>query len=57
LSGGYGQGINYSKYGIETTDNPVPKGLKVGDKAPDFTGYDQLGKQMKLHKTNNNYIK
>lgn len=28
----------------------VPKGLKAGDKAPDFTGYDQTGKQVELKK-------
>jgi peroxiredoxin len=44
----YGQDINYSKYGIETKDNQIPKGLNTGDKAPDFTGYDQTGKQVQL---------
>ena len=44
-----GQDINYSKLGIETA-GLVPKGLKVGDKAPDFTGYDQAGKQVELKK-------
>ena len=46
----YGQKINYSEFGIETKDSPIPYGLKVGDKAPDFTGYDQNGKQVELKK-------
>ncbi len=45
-----GQEINYAKFGIETKDAHIPKGLKVGDKAPDFTGYDQTGKQVTLKK-------
>jgi len=45
-----GQEINYSKYGIETKDSHIPLGLKAGDKAPDFTGYDQKGKQVELKK-------
>jgi peroxiredoxin len=44
-----GQNINYSKFGMETAGH-VPKGLKAGDKAPDFTGYDQVGKQVELKK-------
>ena len=28
----------------------IPHGLKVGDKAPDFTGYDQTGKTVDLKK-------
>jgi peroxiredoxin len=43
-----GQEINYSKFGIETKDSHIPMGLKVGDKAPDFTGYDQKGKQVTM---------
>ena len=46
----YGQEVNYSAFGIETKDNLVPHGLKVGDKAPDFIGYDQTGKQVELKK-------
>ena len=46
----YGQEINYSRFGIETKDGKIPQGLKVGDKAPDFTGYDQKGKQVELKK-------
>jgi peroxiredoxin len=50
FSPGYGQDINYSKLGIETNDGHIPHGLKVGDKAPGFTGYDQFGKQTELKK-------
>lgn len=49
-SAAYSQEINYQKYGIETKDSHIPQGLKVGDKAPDFTGYDQKGKQIELKK-------
>jgi peroxiredoxin len=42
------QDIDYALYGME--NNEVPHGLKVGDKAPDFTGYDQKGKQVELKK-------
>jgi peroxiredoxin len=50
ISAGYGQNINYEKFGIETKDASIPHGLKAGDKAPDFTGYDQTGKQVELKK-------
>lgn len=50
MSAAYSQEINYQKYGIETKDSHIPQGLKVGDKAPDFTGYDQKGKQVELKK-------
>jgi peroxiredoxin len=46
MSAGYGQDINLAEYGIETRDSHVPQGLKAGDKAPDFTGYDQKGKMV-----------
>jgi peroxiredoxin len=46
----YGQDINYSRFGIETNDISIPHGLKAGDKAPDFMGYDQSGKQVELKK-------
>jgi peroxiredoxin len=46
----YGQAVNYSGFGIDTTGGKVPHGLSVGDKAPDFTGYDQTGKQVELKK-------
>lgn len=47
MAAGYGQ--DYTRYGIDTT-GPIPKGLKVGDKAPDFTAYDQTGKQVTMKK-------
>lgn len=46
----YSQDINYAALGMETKDSHIPMGLKVGDKAPDFTGYDQKGKQVELKK-------
>jgi peroxiredoxin len=46
----YGQNIKYASFGIDTINNNIPHGLKVGDKAPDFTGYDQKGKQVELRK-------
>jgi peroxiredoxin len=46
----YGQDINYARFGIETEAGNIPHGLKVGEKAPDFTGYDQKGKQVELKK-------
>lgn len=50
MSLGYGQEINFAKYGIETKDSHIPRGLKVGDKAPEFTGYDQKGKMVESKK-------
>ena len=50
ISVSYGQDINYARFGIETNDSNIPHGLKAGDKAPDFTGYDQTGKQVELKK-------
>jgi peroxiredoxin len=50
LTSGFSQEVNYSKFGIETKDGHIPYGLKVGDKAPGFTGYDQKGKQVELKK-------
>jgi peroxiredoxin len=46
----YGQEPDLSKFGIDTKDNHIPQGLKVGDKAPDFTGYDQKGKMVESKK-------
>lgn len=45
ISGTYtnGQGIDYKKYGIETIEKQIPEGLKPGDTAPAFSGYDQKG--------------
>ena len=37
------QETDYPKYGIETQNGLIPQGLKPGDKAPDFAGYDQNG--------------
>jgi peroxiredoxin len=50
ITASYGQEINYTKFGVETRDSHIPIGLKAGDKAPDFTGYDQKGKQIELKK-------
>jgi peroxiredoxin len=44
----FSQENNYEALGIATSGNKIPKGLKEGDKAPDFTGYDQTGKQVTL---------
>ncbi len=46
----FSQDIYYPKFGIETTNSHIPTGLKVGDRAPGFTGYDQKGKQTELKK-------
>jgi peroxiredoxin len=46
----HGQNINYAKFGMEITDTPIPLGLKPGDKAPDFTGYDQNGNHVQSKK-------
>ena len=45
-----GQDTNYSKFGIETQNCAVPQGLKPGDKAPDFAGYDQNGNHVQSRK-------
>lgn len=50
ISTSYGQNLNYSQFGMETKESHIPSGLKVGDKAPDFTGYDQKGKQVESKK-------
>lgn len=44
----FGQEINYASLGIETNNSHIPQGLKEGIRAPDFTGYDQTGKQVTL---------
>jgi peroxiredoxin len=46
----YGQDINYSYFGIETQNSPIPHGLKAGDKAPEFSGYDQTGARVQSKK-------
>jgi peroxiredoxin len=45
-----GQEINYPKFGIDTKESPIPHGLKPGDKAPDFSGYDQAGNRVQSKK-------
>jgi peroxiredoxin len=50
ISTGFGQTVDYARFGIETKDSHIPSGLKPGDKAPAFTGYDQKGKQVELKK-------
>lgn len=47
---GYSQEIDFLKYGIETIDCNIPQGLKVGDRAPGFSGYDQKGKLVESKK-------
>jgi peroxiredoxin len=49
LLAGYGQDIEYSRFGMDTASH-IPVGLKPGDNAPGFTGYDQKGKQVELKK-------
>jgi peroxiredoxin len=46
----YAQGTDYAKYGIDTRNSPAPAGLKPGDKAPDFSGYDQNGNHVNSKK-------
>jgi peroxiredoxin len=46
----HGQDINYTKFGIQTLGTHPPQGLKPGDKAPDFTGYDQNGNHVQSKK-------
>jgi peroxiredoxin len=48
LSLSYGQNTDYAKFGIDISDGHIPSGLKPGDKAPGFTGYDQAGTQTEL---------
>jgi peroxiredoxin len=47
---GKGQEIDYSRFGIETNGRNLPQGLRVGEKAPDFSGYDQKGKLVESRK-------
>ena len=44
------QETDYPEFGIETQNGPIPQGLKPGDKAPDFAGYDQNGKHVQSKK-------
>jgi peroxiredoxin len=48
LAGLSGQKVSYSSFGIDPVNGHIPTGLKSGDRAPDFTGYDQKGKQVTL---------
>ena len=50
MSAGFGQVTDYARFGIETNNSHIPLGLKVGDKAPEFTGYDQKGKMVESKK-------
>jgi len=45
-----GQAVDYSGFGMEFKDSHIPVGLKVGDKAPGFTGYNQSGKMVESKK-------
>jgi peroxiredoxin len=45
-----GQNIDYPKFGIEAQEGQIPHGLKPGDKAPEFSGYDQTGKRVESKK-------
>ena len=41
---------NHKRYGIDTVED-VPKGLKIGDMAPDFSGTNQNGEMISLSKS------
>ena len=43
-----GQEQDYHKYGIDTTKSLAPKGLQIGEKAPEFSGIDQDGNIINL---------
>ena len=45
-----GQDAGYFTYGMDTSKSPAPLGLKAGDKAPDFSGYDQQGSRVQSKK-------
>jgi len=45
-----GQDIDFAKFGIEAQGTPPPVGLKPGDRAPDFAGYDQNGNHVQSKK-------
>ena len=44
----FAQDIDYASFGIDVSGGKIPIGLNEGDKAPDFTGYDQTGRQVTL---------
>lgn len=48
VSTSFSQDINYESFGIDANSGLIPYGLKEGDKAPAFTGYDQTGKMTTL---------
>jgi peroxiredoxin len=48
VSTSFSQEINYESFGIDSKSGLIPDGLKEGDKAPGFTGYDQTGKMTTL---------
>jgi peroxiredoxin len=45
-----GQQKSYPDFGIDVINGSIPKGLKVGDRAPDFLAYDQKGKKTESKK-------
>jgi peroxiredoxin len=47
---GNSQQIDLTKFGIETRNSYIPKGLEVGARAPFFTAYDQKGKKVESNK-------
>ncbi len=42
----FSQDPDYSKFGIDVRSGIIPHGLVTGDKAPEFSGYDQTGKRI-----------
>jgi peroxiredoxin len=46
----FGQVKDYAALGMQIEGSQAPQGLKAGDKAPNFTAYDQTGKQVVLKK-------
>ena len=45
-----GQDVDYPRFGVETQGSTMPHGLKPGDKAPEFSGYDQTGNRVQSKK-------
>lgn len=48
-----GQTIDFSRLGMNVTEETAPLGLQPGDRAPDFVAYDQSGKQIEFSKAIN----
>jgi peroxiredoxin len=46
----YAQDVNYQEFGIDIAGGPIPHGLRSGDKAPEFSGYDQTGARVQSTK-------